>query len=204
MSQTKIVVIPFKKLLIGAVIAAIIIAFIIFAVIRLGSNSSDNSRNTTKPKSSTVNASASSNIETPLDNADAPKFCPGVYTASILLDGNPVDIQVTVDSSNINSIELVNLSESITTMYPKLTTSFDEVAAKVMEAGTTNITYDSANRYTYSVFIEAISAALKKAAPYTSTLEQAYLVPIADINKSFISTFLKLSEELSHLLRLYI
>ena len=164
MSQTKIVVIPFKKLLIGAVIAAIIIAFIIFAVIRLGSNSSDNSRNTTKPKSSTVNASASSNIETPLDNA-APKFCPGVYTASILLDGNPVDIQVTVDSSNINSIELVNLSESITTMYPKLTTSFDEVAAKVMEAGTTNITYDSANRYTYSVFIEAISAALKKAAP---------------------------------------
>ncbi len=164
MSQTKIVVIPFKKLLIGAVIAAIIIAFIIFAVIRLGSNSSDNSRNT-KPKSSTVNASASSNIETPLDNADAPKFCPGVYTASILLDGNPVDIQVTVDSSNINSIELVNLSESITTMYPKLTTSFDEVAAKVMEAGTTNITYDSANRYTYSVFIEAISAALKKAAP---------------------------------------
>ena len=49
MSQTKIVVIPFKKLLIGAVIAAIIIAFIIFAVIRLGSNSSDNSRNTTKP-----------------------------------------------------------------------------------------------------------------------------------------------------------
>ena len=154
MSQTKIVVIPFKKLLIGAVIAAIIIAFIIFAVIRLGSNSSDNSRNTTKPKSSTVNASASSNIETPLDN-----------TASILLDGNPVDIQVTVDSSNINSIELVNLSESITTMYPKLTTSFDEVAAKVMEAGTTNITYDSANRYTYSVFIEAISAALKKAAP---------------------------------------
>ena len=163
MSQTKIVVIPFKKLLIGVVIAAIIIAFIIFAVIRLGSNSSDNSRNTTKPKSSTVNAS--SNIETPLDNADAPKFCPGVYTASILLDGNPVDIQVTVDSSNINSIELVNLSESITTMYPKLTTSFDEVAAKVMEAGTTNITYDSANRYTYSVFIEAISAALKKAAP---------------------------------------
>ena len=165
MSQTKIVVIPFKKLPIGVVIAAIVIAFVIFAVIRLGSNGSDDSRNTTKPKSSTVNASASSNIETPLDNADAPKFCPGVYTASILLDGNPVDIQVTVDSSNINSIELVNLSESITTMYPKLATSFDEVAAKVMEAGTTNITYDSANRYTYSVFIEAISAALKKAAP---------------------------------------
>ena len=159
MSQTKIVVIPFKKLLIGAAIAAVVIAFVIFAVIRLGSKGSDNS------KSSTVNASASSNIETPLDNADAPKFCPGVYTASILLDGNPVDIQVTVDSSNINSIELVNLSESITTMYPKLTTSFDEVASKVMEAGTTNITYDSANRYTYSVFIEAISAALKKAAP---------------------------------------
>ena len=67
MSQTKIVVIPFKKLLIGVVIAAIVIAFVIFAVIRLGSNGSDDSRNTTKPKSSTVNASASSNIETRRD-----------------------------------------------------------------------------------------------------------------------------------------
>ncbi len=168
MSQTKIVVIPFKKLLIGAVAAAIVTAFIIIAIICSGSAGSGSSRSTTQPKSSTVNASASSDIsdiETPLDNAGAVQFNPGVYTASILLDGNPVDIQVTVDSSNINSIELVNLSEAVTTMYPKLTTSFDEVASKVMEAGTTNISYDSASRYTYSVFIEAISAALKKAAP---------------------------------------
>ena len=31
-SQTKIVIIPFKKLLIGAIIVAILVAFIIFAV----------------------------------------------------------------------------------------------------------------------------------------------------------------------------
>ena len=61
MSQTKIVVIPLKRLLIGAVIAAIVIAFVIFAVVRLGSKGSDNSKNTTQHKSSTVNASASSN-----------------------------------------------------------------------------------------------------------------------------------------------
>lgn len=164
-SQTKIVIIPFKKLLIGAIIVALLVAFIIFAVFRASSKNSDDSKNKDNPKSSAVSASASSDIETPLDNADEPKFCPGVYTASILLDGNPVDIQVTVDSSNINSIELVNLSESITAMYPKLSTSFDEVANKVMEAGSTNITYDSANRYTYSIFVDAISAALKKAAP---------------------------------------
>ena len=164
-SQTKIVIIPFKKLLIGAIIVALLVAFIIFAVFRASSKNSDDSKNKDNPKSSAVSASASSDIETPLDNADEPKFYPGVYTASILLDGNPVDIQVTVDSSNINSIELVNLSESITTMYPKLSTSFDEVANKVMEAGSTNITYDSANRYTYSIFVDAISAALRKAAP---------------------------------------
>ena len=164
-SQTKIVIIPCKKLLIGAIIVALFVAFIIFAVVRASSKNSDDSKNKNNPKCSAVSASASSDIEKPLDNADEPKFCPGVYTASILLDGNPVDIQVTVDSSNINSIELVNLSESITTMYPKLSTSFDEVANKVMEAGSTNITYDSANRYTYSIFVDAISAALRKAAP---------------------------------------
>lgn len=37
-----------------------------------------------------------------------------------MLDGNPVDIKVTLDKNNINNIELVNLSDSVTTMYPML------------------------------------------------------------------------------------
>ena len=130
MSQTKIVVIPFKKLLIGAVIAAIIIAFIIFAVIRLGSNSSDNSRNTTKPKSSTVNASASSNIETPLDNADALNSAPGIYRLYSVRRQPRLISRSQLIPLTLTALSFVNLSESITTMYPKLTTSFDEVAAK--------------------------------------------------------------------------
>ena len=45
-------------------------------------------------------------------------YVPGVYTTSLILNDNVVEIEVTVDERNINSIRLVNLDEAVTTMYP--------------------------------------------------------------------------------------
>ena len=131
-----------------------------------------------------------------------------------MLNGNPVDIQVTVDSDNINSIELVNMSESVQTMYPMLAPSFDEIKNAVIQRGTTaDITYDSSNKYTASLLLGAIQNALDKAAgvltikkrmyqpafiPAIHTLfiillfKIRYLIAIAYIDKSSIASFLKL------------
>ena len=70
-------------------------------------------------------------------------------------------------NDNINNIELVNLSESVQTMYPMLTSSFGDIKKAVMESGSTaNITYDSANKYTSSLLLGAIQSALDKAAAH--------------------------------------
>ena len=152
--STRIVVIPLKKLIIMVcVIAALIILAAIFI---FGGSSSD------AAKSTGVNISTST--DTVKKNTSCPKYSPGVYTSSILLNGTPIDIQVTVDSDNINNIEMVNLSESVQTMYPMLNSSFDEIKTAVINNGSTdNITYNAGSKYTATMLLSAIDSALAKA-----------------------------------------
>ncbi len=152
--STRIVVIPLKKLIIMVcVIAALIILEAIFI---FGGSSSD------AAKSTGVNISTST--DTVKKNTSCPTYSPGVYTSSILLNGTPIDIQVTVDSDNINNIEMVNLSESVQTMYPMLNSSFDEIKTAVINNGSTdNITYNAGSKYTATMLLSAIDSALAKA-----------------------------------------
>ena len=152
--STRIVVISLKKLIIMiCIIAALIILAAIFI---FGGNSSD------AAKSTGVNISTST--DTVKKNTSCPTYSPGVYTSSILLNGTPIDIQVTVDSDNINNIEMVNLSESVQTMYPMLNSSFDEIKTAVINNGSTdNITYNAGSKYTATMLLSAIDSALAKA-----------------------------------------
>ena len=152
--STRIVLIPLKKLIIMVcVIAALIILAAIFI---FGGSSSD------AAKSTGVNISTST--DTVKKNTSCPTYSPGVYTSSILLNGTPIDIQVTVDSDNINNIEMINLSESVQTMYPMLNSSFDEIKTAVINNGSTdNITYNAGSKYTATMLLSAIDSALAKA-----------------------------------------
>ena len=126
-------------------------------------SASDNSsgQSATSANSSTNNQSANSTVT----NSDSITYTytPGVYTASMSLNGTPVDVQVTVDKHNINSIDLVQVSETVTTMYPMLTENFEQLSVAVMQSGSTkNIAYDAENKYTSTMLLNAIQAALDK------------------------------------------
>lgn len=96
----------------------------------------------------------------------AQTFVPGIYTSSMVLSTNPVDIEVVVDSSQIKSISLVNTSESVATMYPLISSSLSDIAAQVVRNNSTDkVTYSSDSKYTSIVLINAINDALEKAKP---------------------------------------
>lgn len=173
-SKTKIVVIHMKELIIGGIIliaALIAVIGIIMNMVNGGDSKSNVSSQNTSGTNSIVSESESqstiqnevTNSQTTNTNTIVNTYTPGVYTASVSLDGNPVDIQVTVDKNNINSIELIQVSDAVTTMYPLIQTNFDEIANLVMKNGTTsNITLNSDNKYTSSMLLNAIQKALDK------------------------------------------
>lgn len=56
--------------------------------------------------------------EAPHGEADSHRYTAGIYTASMTLGGNPVEIAVTVDEDYISSIRFRQLDEAVSAMYP--------------------------------------------------------------------------------------
>lgn len=91
-------------------------------------------------------------------------YSPGIYSSCVVLEQNPVDLEVVIDENQIKSICLVNYSESVETMYPLLSSSLDDISAQVIKNNSTeNITYSYDHKYSSTVLINAINCSLKKA-----------------------------------------
>ncbi len=146
-SKTKIVVLHVKELIYTGIFAVLGILFIVLLIIMFIPEKEDDS-------------AVSTMTQTTVNN-----YVPGVYTTSLILNDNIVEIEVTVDENNINSIRLVNLDEAVTTMYPLIQPSFEDLAGQIIEnQSLDNITYSDESKYTSMVLLNAISSSLDKAA----------------------------------------
>lgn len=143
-SKTKIVVLHLKELIYTGIFAVLGILFIVLLVIMF------------------LPGDKKSTEKKPSDTA----YLPGVYTTSLVLNDNIIDIEVVVDENNINSIKLVNLDEAIATMYPLIEPSFQDLVNQICESQSfDNITYSNDNKYTCMVLLDAIQSSLDKARP---------------------------------------
>jgi uncharacterized protein with FMN-binding domain len=145
-SKTKIVVLHVKELIYTGIFAALGILFIVLLIIMFLPEDEK------KETSSTLTQTTSNT------------YVPGVYTTSLILNDNVVEIEVTVDEHNINSIRLVNLDEAVATMYPLIQPSFEELADQIIHnQGIDGITYPDESKYTSMVLLDAITNSLEKA-----------------------------------------
>ena len=145
-SKTKIVVLHMKEIIYTAIFLVLAILMITLLVIMFGPE---------KEKATSATASA---------DAEPDRYVAGVYSTSIELNDNSFDVQVTVDTNHINSIELVNLSETTTAMYPLMEPALESIASQIYASQSTeNITYEEDNKYNSMLLLEAIRSALAKA-----------------------------------------
>lgn len=141
--KTKIVVLHMKELIYTGIFVALGIILIVLLVVMFMPDGEDKKENSEPAMS---------------------EYVAGVYSSSVMLNGSTFDVEVIVDEDSIESIGLKNLSETVTTMYPLLEPSLENISKQVCEnQSTDNITYDEDNKYTSMVLINAIDEALKKA-----------------------------------------
>lgn len=142
-SKTKIVVLHLKELVYTGIFALLGILFIVLLIIMFlpGDKAKETLSTTAKEL-----------------------YTPGVYTTSLVLNNNTIDIEVVVDENNINSIRLVNLDESIATMYPLIEPAFEDLVNQISKNQTLDgISYADDNKYTSIILLEAIDTSLEKA-----------------------------------------
>lgn len=81
----------------------------------------------------------------------------GVYTSCVTLNGNPMEVTVTLDTDHINSITVDNISDTITTMYPLVEPAFEDIAKQIVDTQSVeNIQFSEDSQYTYSMLYDAI------------------------------------------------
>ena len=98
-------------------------------------------------------------------SSETMKYVAGVYTSTIQLNDNTMDVQVAVDEDRIHSVSLVNLDETVATMYPLMEPAVESLAEQILtKQSTENITYSGENQYTSLVILNAVNDALEKAA----------------------------------------
>jgi len=139
-SKTKIVVLRMKELIYTAIFVALGILLIILLVYMF--------------------APSKKNPE----EASANLYIPGVYTSSIMLGGHAVDIAVTVEKNSIASIQMINISEAVESMYPLMEPALEHIAEQIYSSQSLdNITYPEENQYTSMIILDAITKAVEKA-----------------------------------------
>jgi len=154
-NNTKIVVLRMKEIIYSAIFALLGILFVVLLIIMFVPDKDDKEA-----------------PELTAPTVSEGKYMPGIYSTTVSLGSQTLDIEVMVDANTITSIELVNLSEEVETMFPLIEPSFEDLSAQIMSTQSLeNITYPSDAKYTSLVILEAIEASLNKAKVSTGTEE---------------------------------
>lgn len=143
MSKTKIVVVHLKEIIYTALFAGLGILLIILLIIMFLHKKDDSA--------STMNSK---------------KYTPGVWTSSIILNDTALNLEVVLDANNINSVQIVNIDDTITTMFPLVKPSLESIANQLYEGvDIDSIVLSEDSKYTEQALIKAVKIALEKATP---------------------------------------
>ena len=140
MAKTKIVVIQLKEIIYTVIFFALGILLILLLIFMFSGKDKEDVASETK------------------------LYKAGVWTSSIPLSDTVINLEVIVDENHINSVRIVNIDETITTMYPLVPTALDEISAQLSnDVPIDEIELRDDSRYTQTLLIEAIKVALDKA-----------------------------------------
>lgn len=140
MSNTKIVVFQMKEIIYTILLLLLGILFIVILVFMFHSN---------KKKDA---------------GKEAALYRPGVYSSECKIGNTIMNVSVVVDENHVNAVQIDDLSDSVTTMYPLVETSMDDIE-QCLQNGTdiNDIQLSDENRYTKVLLLNAVEESLEKA-----------------------------------------
>ncbi|BCN32153.1 hypothetical protein [Anaeromicropila herbilytica] len=100
------------------------------------------------------------------DVAAKTQYKAGVYTSTIVLNDTSLNIEVVVDKNHINNVSIKNIDDAITTMFPLLQPSLDDITEQLNKGvAVSKLTLSDESKYTQELLIDGINNALSKATP---------------------------------------
>ena len=91
-------------------------------------------------------------------------YQPGVYSTKLNIGGSNLELQTTVNEHAVTHIDIMNLDETVTAMYPLVLPSVDAINEQLAITGNLDdITYSSENQYTTVLLLDAAKQSISSA-----------------------------------------
>ncbi|MBR1741799.1 MAG: hypothetical protein IJ733_07990 [Lachnospiraceae bacterium] len=147
MSKTKIVVLQVRKIIYAGifVVLGMIILGVLLAMFLPKKNSEVGS--VSRPEEKTVEK----------------KYEAGVYTKEIEIGDSTVNLELALDEGQVKSLELVNLEESVETMYPLMKPTVKKLEKKLIAGKDIHkIKLSGDAKYTEKMILESVETMLEE------------------------------------------
>lgn len=100
----------------------------------------------------------------PHNSDDKSVYIPGVYTSKIGVNDDSLNIELTVDESQIKSVKLIHTSETIPVFYPLFESTAEYIGNEVVKLqDVSKVTVPEETAVTGNLIIDAIEESLQKA-----------------------------------------
>lgn len=100
----------------------------------------------------------------PHNSDDKSVYVPGVYTSKIGVNDDSLNIELTVDESQIKSVKLIHTSETIPVFYPLFESTAEYIGNEVVKLqDVSKVTVPEETAVTGNLIIDAIEESLQKA-----------------------------------------
>ncbi len=91
-------------------------------------------------------------------------YKPGKWATAVELSDAVINLEVVLDEDHINSVNIINLDETVTAMYPLVQPSLEKINLQLSEGiPLDEITLSEDSKYTETLLIDAIATVLEKA-----------------------------------------
>lgn len=101
--------------------------------------------------------------EASLSNQTEKEYEAGVYTQELQVGDATLNLQLSLDEDCIKSVEIVNLDESVETMYPLMQPTVEEISNQLAAGKSMDeIVVSEESQYTEKVIVDAVSSMIKE------------------------------------------
>lgn len=171
MSRTRIVILQLKEIIYTAIFVGFGILLLILLFFMFWPNKDSKKDDTTATTAQTTvhDTTSASDDSAKVANdstnqASTVTYKAGVYTSELTLGDSRISLQVALDQNHVKSVELVNLEESVETMYPLIKPAVKEISDQLAQnVSPEEVVLSEDSPYTSQLILEKVSQILDDA-----------------------------------------
>lgn len=155
MSRTRIVIFQMKEIIYTAVFVGlgILLLVLLFFMFWPGKEKGNNSTSSSAVSSLKKSASTGSD-----------KYIAGVYNSELTLGESKINLRVSLDKDRVKSVEIVNLKESVETMYPLIKPAVKEISDQLAQDITPDqVVLSDDSPYTSQLILDTVCQVMNEA-----------------------------------------